>query len=335
MRVIFVFAIFLLVSCKNESTVTRSAYWWKTAFQWNQNDSITVHKLGLSKLYIRYFDVSSEPTGILPIAPIRGLASIPSEISVIPVVYITIDALRAMDDSSAVELAEKIVTMVQRMHTSSNQPLNEIQIDCDWTISTQKKYFALLTAIKKSYSGSVSATIRLHQIKFVQKSGIPPVDRGMLMFYNMGDPGKTGETNSIIDYPLIDSYTKKLSSYAIPLDFAFPLFSWGVLFRDDAMVGLIRDLSRDDLNESTIVSKIAPNRWKVQESGTIARVSVQTGDIIRLDDSSPKTVLRAARVAARRHNDSSRQSISFFQWDSTQINRFSTQNIVRLYEQFQ
>ena len=66
--------------------------------------------------------------------------------------------------------------------------LNEVQFDCDWTPSTRDAFFLFLKKIKKHLPKQthLSATIRLHQYKFPDKTGVPPVERGMLMFYNTG-----------------------------------------------------------------------------------------------------------------------------------------------------
>ena len=64
--------------------------------------------------------------------------------------------------------------------------VKEIQIDCDWTASTQEAYFEFLHYLKekaKDKQIQLSATIRLHQLSMTP----PPVDRGILMMYNTGD----------------------------------------------------------------------------------------------------------------------------------------------------
>ena len=45
----------------------------------------------------------------------------------------------------------------------------------------------------------MSATIRLHQVKYRADTGVPPVDRGMLMAYNLLPPDQAGERSSILD----------------------------------------------------------------------------------------------------------------------------------------
>ena len=60
-----------------------------------------------------------------------------------------------------------------------------IQVDCDWTKGTAAIYFDLLNSLKAHYE--LDVTIRLHQIKYANDTGIPPVDHGTLMLYDTGD----------------------------------------------------------------------------------------------------------------------------------------------------
>ena len=67
----------------------------------------------------------------------------------------------------------------------------------------------------------LSATIRLHQLKFIGESGIPPVDKGLLMCYNMGDLHRLRISNSILETAELKKYIKQLSVYPLKLDVAF------------------------------------------------------------------------------------------------------------------
>ncbi|MGG2305049.1 hypothetical protein ACE4Z6_26875, partial [Salmonella enterica] len=92
------------------------------------------------------------------------------------------------------------------------------QIDCDWTLGTKEKYFSLLKRIKERMALPLSCTIRLHQVKYQAKTGVPPVDRGMLMYYNMGHVEGATETNSIYDPANADKYVSYVKDYPLPLD---------------------------------------------------------------------------------------------------------------------
>ncbi|SDF10039.1 hypothetical protein [Chitinophaga filiformis] len=78
---------------------------------------------------------------------------------------------------------------IKKIITAARERLNtEIQIDCDWTAGTREKYFHFLKALRHYYPDKIlSATIRLYPYKYTKKMGVPPVDRGMLMCYNLGD----------------------------------------------------------------------------------------------------------------------------------------------------
>src|SRR6185295_19004173 len=127
----------------------------------------------------------------------------------------------------------------------------EIQIECDWNASTRESYFLLLRTIRAQlHAGKIlSGTIRLHQIKYRAQTGVPPLDRGVLMFYGMGDPASPGEKNSILDLDTARKYTAYLKNYPLFLDAALPVYQWGILFHEDHFRGIIRSLGESDLTD--------------------------------------------------------------------------------------
>ncbi len=75
----------------------------------------------------------------------------------------------------------------------------------------------------------LSATIRLHQVKYFETTGVPPVKSGMLMFYNTGDLENPSEENSILNIETAELYLSGLEDYPMQLDIVLPLFSWAVV----------------------------------------------------------------------------------------------------------
>lgn len=98
-----------------------------------------------------------------------------NKIKIIPTVFITNQCIQKLDTAQVISLAGKIVSLVKNIQINSlnNQKINEVQIDCDWSSSTKEKYFSLLAYIKKIGFPNLSATIRLHQVKFSATTGIP------------------------------------------------------------------------------------------------------------------------------------------------------------------
>lgn len=330
-----IWALLLLMGCSREQPIVkRGACYWKTRITWSADDSRRAQALGVTRIYCRYFDVAWVDSAARPVAPVQGLAQFDSSLEIIPSVYITLAALQAVPSDSLPSLAQRIVAMVRRMHAPGMRVSQELLIDCDWTAQTRDKYFQLLQEIGKVHGQTLSATIRLHQILFSAKMGVPPVQRGMLMFYNMGHPGKTGPRNSIIDPELVRAYTKTLHDYALPLDYAFPTFSWGVLFRKDEMIGLLRDLNINDLRSSVLLEHDEGRFWNVKRSGAFMGVHLRSGDRIRLDDSEPATVHEVAQLVAQRARYDSTTTVLFFSWEATQSAAFPYNDIGGIYEHF-
>ena len=54
----------------------------------------------------------------------------------------------------------------------------------------------------------------------------PPVDYGVLMVYNTGNPQHFRERNPILDIRDVTPYLRYLSDYQLPMAAAYPVFSW-------------------------------------------------------------------------------------------------------------
>ena len=246
-RCTFFFLIVAFVSCthKKEKQVQRSFYFWKSAYQLTNKERSTLRQLSIQHLYIKFFDIvwNQDKKAPQPVAKISFTEPVQPGVSVIPVVFITNESMQQMTMDQADTLAGNLLHLVSAI-TSSNQLslTGEVQIDCDWTASTRDKYFRLLQAIRKQefmQGKSLSATIRLHQLKFISQMGVPPVDKGLLMCYNMGDLYHPGSKNSIIDADVLKKYINRLETYPLPVNVALPIFDWYVLFKNDQYKGLI------------------------------------------------------------------------------------------------
>ena len=106
--------------------------------------------------------------------------------------------------------------------------VSEIQIDCDYTLKSRKNYYEFLKEVKQAWGQTLSTTIRLHQLSMEA----PPVDYGVLMIYNTGDPRKWEERNPILDIRDVQPYLKRLDSYPLPLAAAYPVYQWVRMIRN-------------------------------------------------------------------------------------------------------
>ena len=183
----------------------RSFYYWKTVFELTPKERQTLINLSIQKLYVKFFDIDwdTEKQLAQPVAKSIFSQGPPSGITITPVVFITQEPLHYLStkglDSLAINLAALLSAIAITNHLSLS---NEIQLDCDWTQNTGKAYFYLITKLKEQVffkNKVVSATIRLHQLKYISQNGVPPVNKGLLMCYNMGDLRYPQTKNSIID----------------------------------------------------------------------------------------------------------------------------------------
>ena len=264
----FLFIFLLLIACKkNDYQVTPAFYHWQTHFELSPEEQSLLDSLQVEKLYVKFFDVDwdFQQQEALPLAQVRFRQdSIPYQI--IPTVFITNRTLEHLSVEAPDTLAARIYKQIKKL--SNKVTLEEVQIDCDWTQSTKNKYFRLLKALRKQVPDStqLQATIRLHQVKYARQTGVPPVDRGMLMFYNVGDVEDWYTENSILDLETARQYLQNFQRYPLPLDMALPLFSWGVLFRQGKMINLISQLEPEELADTGRFEKIGAHRYEVIES---------------------------------------------------------------------
>ena len=232
-------AALLLASCsgmRKRSAATRSVYYWSTRIDMDSAKLHFLKRYGISRMYVRYFDVvQDEQQRSVPNATLTFGSSMPKGVEIVPTVFVIPECVRA--DGPA--LAEKIVRRVMQMNATNDiAGVKELQIDCDWTLSTRRPYYhfmASMLALCHKRGLSLSATIRLHQLA----QAPPPADRGVLMMYNTGDATNIGCQKPILDMRDAAPYMQHLGSYKLPLAAAYPVFGWDILFRGRQFVGIL------------------------------------------------------------------------------------------------
>jgi hypothetical protein len=241
-------------SCRHDHKVYTSFYYWKTVYRSNQTESGYLGHFHSRRLYVRIMDIDNaddDPRPV-PISPILFSNQIPDSTQLVPVVFIVNSILKNTSPPQLDNLAQRIVGFVNaKAAQAGKSSYPELQIDCDWTVSTRDNYFYLLKQVRNQKTlkaKTVSATLRLHQLKNQKGSGIPPVNRVMLMCYNMGNLRQYGNQNSILDINELRKYANEnMSAYPMPVDIGLPLFSWAVAFRDKTYIGITKRINKDTL----------------------------------------------------------------------------------------
>ena len=291
--------IVMLAGCRgkgSKSQPRRSVYCWQTTF--SPNDSAVaafIRQKHVTHIYLRYFDVVLTNGMPMPNASVNVAGRVPKGVTLIPVVYITNDCMMAIgqDHTEAKNLAEKILQRVRQMTTTLQLgPTDELQIDCDWTISTRRAYFDFLSALRDmahEQHMQLSTTIRFHQLT----QPVPPADRGVLMAYNTGDVRDINNRYPILDIADVKPYLRYLSTYQLPLSTAYPIFSWRVLFRGGHFVGILH--SDDDypiLPGDKIIKRDTDLRHILEAHQTISELRPDAHDEIILYDLQTNNIKR-------------------------------------------
>ncbi len=209
----------------------------------------------------------------------------------------------------------------------------EILIDCDWTEKSQKNYFYLLKQIKKLYPNSkIVATIRLWQYKYASKAGIPPIDKGLLMCYNITKPDDFQTKNSIGTSEELSQYITH-GDYKLKLDIALPLYSWAVAFRGNQFKGILSDYDR--LIQDTIkVKKISDDKYVLQDDVLVGQTYLRNGDQIRVEKISEEEIDKMISIIKNKIKIDNETKVTFFSFDKKYINDYGTENISNFYARF-
>lgn len=299
-------------------------YYWQTRFHLSPTETRLLKQAKVDKLYIRFFDVDWDNQRRQPMPKaVLQFRMPPPVATVVPVVFITNRTLRLASPATVSLLAKKIAQKIQQMAKQAGIRPAEIQLDCDWTGTTRERYFALLRTLKKEIDVSLSATIRLHQIKYVAQTGIPPVDRGMLMFYNMADWKQVDTRNSIYDLDVADRYTSYLNTYPLPLDVVMPLFRWTVVYRNNRFLTLLNNVDRRQLVNKPFLQMQADSNRFVARNDTVAfGLSIRRGDHFRAEACAADNLLKGkAALFSKIQNEKS--TFALYHLDTTVLNHYN------------
>ena len=212
-----------LMGCSKQNDIEKgnAVYYWRTDLRLDSTERAFLVQYDIKKVYCRYFDVviNDDDEGPVPNATISFSTTLPKGIELVPTVYITENCMHEWHEG----LAEKLVQRIRQMNeTNDINGVSEIQIDCDYTAKSRRTYYRFLEAVKKAWGQQLSTTIRLHQLSMEA----PPVDYGVLMVYNTGNPQNFTERNPILDFRDVTPYLRYLSDYSLPMATAYPVFSW-------------------------------------------------------------------------------------------------------------
>ena len=316
----------------------RAVYFWKTRFDLNEAEQSFLKTYSITKMYVRMFDVDFDaspaagPEKVIPVATTTFVSQKPDSVEIVPTVFITTRAIKvaASEDSGVAALAWKIILRVKNMMDYNDLGhFSELQLDCDWTGSTREDYYALCKetrAILKPEGISLSSTIRLHQLR----QSAPPVDRGVLMLYNTGSFKDPGANNSIISEKDASAYLKgdKPVKYGVPIDFAYPAFSWGVWFRGNTLMALLHSSAFSD---GQLYKPCDDAYREVIKDHILEGHQLLVGDRIRVEHASFKEI-QSVKALVMKSFPGGRHRNVIYHLDSNNLNDYTADEIKSIFD---
>ncbi|MCB9333174.1 MAG: hypothetical protein H6574_19065 [Lewinellaceae bacterium] len=329
-----------LFSCTQKPPVLQPAvYHWETQLALSNFEKVHLDSLQCRYLYVKFLDIAREDDAIQPYALLEVLDSTGLDgRTLIPCVFITNNVFQDISESKIDWLAQKTAQALQSVggQFAPNQ-FFEIQFDCDWTASTRAAFFLFLKKIRSRLPANtqLSATIRLHQYKFPGQTGVPPVDRGMLMLYNTGDIDDPEAENSIFQPADAQKYIHgAAATYPLPLDLALPLFSWALVYRDGSLWKIIPEPAPGAFRDTTLYTPFPTgqdSRYLIRQAGYLGGQYLRAGDYLRVERMDT-ALLRQAALQARKIDLADDARLAFFHLDSAIVRRYPARFLRELCE---
>ena len=313
----FLLATLFLNSCQHKSK-TISFYYWKTSFHLNPEEVEAIKYNQVSTIYTRYCDIDFAPGDAKPkpISPIQfDTSTLFSQI--IPVIYIKNRVFEKLDTAGILLLCQNISKLTNGINQSIRQSPSEIQFDCDWTENTKDNYFLFLRRYKAMSGLKISATIRLHQVKYPERTGIPPVDYGVLMYYNMGEIN-AGENSSIYEKSIAEKYNAFIKNYPLRLDAALPIFSWSQLVSEGKVMKLLNKMNFMDFENDSNFTTLKKGWFSVKHSCFHEGYYFKETDQVKIEQVSEKDLMDIIEQL-NKHASKPIQRLIFYDLDKTNL----------------
>ncbi len=316
--------ISLLYGCRQpENKTTVSFYYWQQSNYFTDSSASYIDRHNIRRFYVHLLDVvwNTQQQGPEPIA-ISALSA-PNPVALcewVPVIFIHNQVIEKTDSAGLSVLSGNIISAARAfMNKAGRNDLTEIQIDCDWTPGTRDKYFHLLRLLKQAGPEIIySATIRLYPFKYDHLMGVPPVDYGVLMLYNLSPIKDIKEVNSIFTYNELIKYRRN-SAYPIPLKPILPVFGWYAWFRGSSYKNIV--YAPPGLVSTPFFEKQTATQYRVTGDTVINGNYLRKGDILRNEFPEKNELLALSKNLSKMPLNS--EEIIFYHWNESTVQYYA------------
>lgn len=332
--------ILLLLSCSNKPDyVDKAFYYWKSNdWHFSEIEKKILDSAQVTKVYVKFFEVEyNDINGNIPISKTRLKNHFHDDehdsIAIIPTVYIKNEVVLKSTKQELDTLASNVNYLVGKYYKDINNklPLKELQMDCDWTPKSKDNYFYFLKSLKKISGKTISCTLRLYPYKYPDKMGVPPVDKVSLMCYNLMDPLKNEDKNTILDVNELSLYLDKKRDYPVHMDIALPVYSWVQWYSGNAFNGVFYT-DKKDIEKS--LKPIKPLWYEVVDNVYLEGNYLRVGDRVKYEQVTEDDINKAIAIIKDKVVLKDTVTVSLFHLDEKQLNRFTYETLSHFYTAF-
>ncbi|MBK9994583.1 MAG: glycoside hydrolase family 18 protein [Saprospiraceae bacterium] len=230
-------------------------------------------------------------------------------------------------------LADNINFLINKYQKAEfkNFSINEIQMDCDWTLKSKENYFYFLQKLKSISDKEISATLRLYPYKYTDNMGVPPVDKVMLMCYNLLNPLENLSKNSILDLEELKSYLINVQPYPKHVDIALPIYSWAQVYHNEIFSAI---LYTDNKQLMPIIKEEKPLWYSVTQDKVIDDTYLRIGDKIKYENIDAAKIKEAIVLLKKYIHFNKNTTVTLFHLDEDQFNKFTNEELTTFYTDF-
>lgn len=332
-----------LVSCSDGASgpVKRGFYFWQSG-DLNNYEEHYLKETNAEKLYVKIFEVTNdEIEGAIPVT--KSYMELPtrilSETEIIPCIFIENEVIAKSTDDQLEQLAENTVFLTKKFLdeklpkvAGDKVTCEEIQIDCDWMESDKEEYFKFLKAIKKHWDKKLSCTLRLYPYKFTEAMGVPPVDRAMLLCYNLLDPKTNNNKNSILNLQEMKKYIETDKAYPLPLDVALPTYSSCYIFENAKFEEVQHGISKE-LEGACHAGD--DNLWFTVKSDTVIHYEYyEKGQRLKIERVSDELLLEATQLVIDNVTFSDAFTVALYHLDENELVNYDHETLDAVFQLF-
>ena len=160
--------------------------------------------------------------------------------------------------------------------------------------------------------------------------GIPPVDKAMLMCYNLSHPLEHQDSNSILDTDELKSYLKGTAKYPLHLDVALPVYSWALLYQNESFKGIVYNTRFID----STYTPVRPMWYRATKDKNVDEFFIRKGDLIKKETVDAAAINTTIKMLKQYLPLEGTITVSLFHLDNEQLKPYKYEEIAGFYSAF-